>query len=189
SLESALFQLQLGADLKAGGPGINPNLFDPLGARGFAPAIWMGKAPAWARDLQFRVEPNGDWTMQAPGEPPVVIQNPLSRALRAERLNEQIASAEARSLSPNGKVERMKELTENKWTGTFDEGRIINILRYTSADEAAQVLNGLKTTQVKSKPLIDTLNDVTQLDNNVQLHAQIAALRLRARRDDPKLLS
>jgi hypothetical protein len=186
SLENGLFQLQLAADLRAGQLGINPNLFDPLGARGFRKLVG---APSWARDLQFRRGASGDWTVMAPGEAPLVIEGPLSRALRAERLNEQMASFEAHQLSPKGKVDRIKELAEHTWTGPDDEERIINLLRFTPSDEAGRVLDGLKMTQSGGKPLIDKLDSVTSFDNNVLLHEQLAALRMRARKDDPKLLS
>jgi hypothetical protein len=189
SLENALFQLQLAADLRAGMAGANQNLFDPLGARGFTPVIFSGKAPLWAKNMQFRQEANGDWTMQAPGQPPLVVEGLLTRALRAQRQNEQILSFEARQLSPQGKVDRIKELGENLWTGSGNEDRIINMLRYTTADEAPAVLKGLKEAQSGGKPLLDKLDSAVDLDNNVEFHAQLASLRMRARKDDPNLLT
>jgi hypothetical protein len=189
SLEGALFQLQLSEALRAGQPGIGPNLFDPLGARGFQRPVWGGSAPLWARDLQFRREANGDWTMQALGQAPLIIEGPLTRAARAARLNDQIASTEARGLSPQGKVNRIKQLTENVWTGSGDEERIIDILRFTPASEAPNVLQGLENTQSGGQPLLDRLDSAVDLENNVLLHAQLSALRLRARQNDPNLIS
>ncbi|HEX3864894.1 MAG TPA: DUF4157 domain-containing protein [Stellaceae bacterium] len=188
ALENGLFQLQLANDWR-NGPGTGPNLFDPLGARGFTRPIWSKDTPSWARDLQFRSEANGDWTLQAPGQNPLIIEGLLSRERRAEALNEQIASYEARMLSPSGKIDRIKQLADNNWTGSGDEERIINILHYTSADEAKSVLEALKTTKSGGVPLIDKLDQVVDLDNNVLVHTEIAALRLRARKDDPKLVS
>jgi hypothetical protein len=189
ALEGALFQLKLAVDLRAGMAGVSPNVFDPLGARGFKPLVPLGRADPWLRDLQLRTEPNGDWTLQGPGRPPFKIEGALTSATRAERQNERIESAEARQLSPEAKVGRIKELSENLWTGEGDEERIINILRHTPADEAAKVLNGLKTAKSGGQPLLDKLDSAVDLDNNVEFHAQLTALRLRARKDDPKLLS
>src|SRR5690348_8949995 len=118
------------------------------------------------RDMQVRQEANGNITWQAPGQTPFVIEGPLARALRNQRINEQIASFEARNLSPQGKVDCIKNLAENLWTGSGDEDRIINILRYTSPDEAKTVLDKLKTTQSGGKPLIDKLDQVVDWDNN-----------------------
>jgi hypothetical protein len=187
-LEGALFILQLGVSLR-NGVLAGPDLFDPLGARGFRKPVWMAGTPEWARDLRFRFEPNGDTTVQAPGQSPVVVEGLLTRTLRAQALNEQIASFEARQLSPQGKVNRVRDLANNFYTGSGDEQRIIDILHYTTADEAKYVLDGLKSSSPGQTPLIDKLDSVVDLDNNVLLHAELAALRMRARKDDPKLLT
>ena len=90
-------------------------------------------------DLQFRTEPNGDWTVQIPGQTSLIVEAGFTRALRAQRLNEQIASFEARQLSPQGKVNRLRELAAHGGPAG-DEQRIIDILHYTSANKAANSL-------------------------------------------------
>ena len=187
-LEWGLMRVQMGGVVASGGFGNGVDLFDPLGAQGFGKASGGSDLPDWAKGMQFRTEANGDWTVHVPGQPLLVVPGLYSQALKAQRDAERRDSAEALSLSTAGKAQRLRELAENGWTGSDDEGRIINMLRYTPAKEAAALIDGLKTTKSGDGTLLDKLDQVVDLDNNVELHAELAALRMRARQDDPKLL-
>jgi hypothetical protein len=187
-LEFGLVRLQMGGTILSGGFGTGVDLFDPWGAQGFDKVSGGSGLPDWAKGMQLRTEANGDWTVHVPGQPLLLVPGPYSQALKAHREAERRDSAEALSLSTSGKAQRLLELAEHGWTGNEDEARIINMLRYTPAKDAAGLLEQLKTTKSGGSTLLDKLDQVVDLDNNVELHAELAALRLRARQDDPKLL-
>jgi hypothetical protein len=186
-LESALMMLQVGMDLRGGHIGIAPNLFDPLGARGFRPPVWLGDKPDWAKDMQERTEANGNITMQTPGQAPIVIESMWSKALRQQRQQDRADAAEANSLSPTDKVVTIAKLAAARRTGSDEEERILHILDHTPPEEAAAVLYSLEKSTVDGKPLLDVMDDAVDGDNNFQMHVHLTNLYLRSRKGDPKL--
>src|SRR5262249_41731063 len=78
------------------------------------------------------------------------------------------------------RVEMLAQLVEAYWTGGAEEETIIKILDTTPSSDAPALVGHLEAPIKTGKSLIEELDRVVDFGNNLDLHARISSLRLRA---------
>ncbi|TKB87756.1 MAG: DUF4157 domain-containing protein, partial [Nitrospira sp.] len=78
------------------------------------------------------------------------------------------------------RVEMIKQLAAAYWAGNREEESIIQIIDTTPHDQAAELLNQLADQKLNDRSLLDEVDRVVDIGNNLDLHAALSKLRLKA---------
>jgi hypothetical protein len=78
------------------------------------------------------------------------------------------------------RMAKLAELINLFWTGSGSEEEIINLLADTPESQAVELIKRLDEQKINDKSYIQELDRVVDLDNNLRLHEELSALRMKA---------
>jgi hypothetical protein len=150
---------------QAGGPtaGIRRQLFTPLAPGG-------GFSGLLERDRQAAMAPHPDDRAKKIAD---AIQGGWRDVRDLDENTLRVASVEQRTTM-------LVQLTQAWWTGGAEERAIIRIIQTTPSGQAADLVNRLDTGKIGDRSYLDQLDDVVNFGNNLELHAELSQLRLKA---------
>ena len=142
---------------------VRPQLFTPLGAGG-------GFGGLLERDRQAAMAPHPDDRAKK-------IADAIDGGWRDVRDLDEITL----SVADAGQRQTMLgQLAQAWWTGGREEEAIIRIIRTTPLGQAADLVNRLENGKIDGDFALDELDSVVNGSNNLEMHAELSGLRLKA---------